>query len=149
MNEQLAANEFFSIRNVRQASHGVPEADREQGDRCSLENLSDGLSSAFERCQFTVGDTTKTIDDVRTVLVNVVAAEAAIQSADLATDQTFSSLGLDSMSALTVGVEIEERLGLADLPVNLLWDYPTIDDLVEALWRLMNSEPEFSAAENM
>ena len=96
-----------------------------------------------------MNDATMTIDNVRTVLVNAVAAEAAIPPADLATDQTFSSLGLDSMSALAVGAEIEGKLSLADLPVNLLWDYPTIDDLAEALWQLMNGEPEFSAAEHM
>jgi acyl carrier protein len=95
-----------------------------------------------------MNDTPVTIDDVRAVLVNAVATEVSIPSADVATDQPFTSYGLDSMAALVFAVEIEESFGLSDLPVNLLWDYPTVEALTGALWQLMNAELAPSAAEN-
>lgn len=81
------------------------------------------------------------MNDVRTVLSHAIALEAGIPAEELATDQPFTAYGLDSMAALTVGLEIEDSLGLTDLPVNLLWDHPTVDSLSEALWKLMNHEP--------
>lgn len=80
------------------------------------------------------------LDDVRNVLVKAVAAEAGISPADVATDRPFTAYGLDSMAALSVGMEIEDSCGLSDLPPGLLWDYPTVDSLAEALWELMNAE---------
>lgn len=79
-----------------------------------------------------------TLDDVRNVLIKAVSAEAGVAPAELATDQPFTSYGLDSMAALTVGMEIEDSCGLTDPPVDLLWDHPTVDSLAEALWALMN-----------
>jgi acyl carrier protein len=95
-----------------------------------------------------MNNTTLSFDDVQDVLVNAVAAEAAIPPIDLATDQPFTSLGLDSIAALSVGAEIGESLGLSDLPVSLLWDYPTVDDLAGVLWQLINTQPEPLVAEN-
>ncbi|MGW0820131.1 acyl carrier protein [Streptomyces sp. NPDC002845] len=88
-----------------------------------------------------------TIDDVKNVLVKAVAAEAGVPDAELATDQPFTSYGLDSMAALSVGMEVEDACGLSDLPVDLLWDHPTVDTLAEALWKLMNAEPVSIAAD--
>ncbi|MEU2777164.1 acyl carrier protein [Streptomyces sp. NPDC007162] len=88
-----------------------------------------------------------TIDDVKNVLVRAVAAEAGIEPAELATDQPFTSYGLDSMAALAVGMEIEDALGLTDPPVDLLWDHPTVDTLTEALWKLLNGEPVATTAD--
>lgn len=82
-----------------------------------------------------------TIDDIKEILVKAVAPEAGVPPAEFATDATFTSYGLDSMAALSVGVEIEDVCGLSDLPVQLLWDYPTVDTLAEALWKLMNGQP--------
>jgi acyl carrier protein len=82
-----------------------------------------------------------TFDDVKKVLIDAVAAEAGVAPAELATDRPFTDYGLDSMAALSVGMEIEDVCGLADLPVDLLWDHPTVDTLAEALWKLMNAEP--------
>jgi acyl carrier protein len=81
-----------------------------------------------------------TIEDVRNVLVRAVAAEAGIPPAEFATDQPFTTYGLDSVSALCVGMEIEEGLGISDISVDLMWDHPTVDTLTEALWELMNTE---------
>lgn len=88
-----------------------------------------------------------TLDDVKNVLAEAVAAEAGVPAAELATDQPFTSYGLDSMAALSVGMEVEEALGLSDLPVDLLWDHPTVDTLADALWKLMNAEPVSVAAD--
>ncbi|MEW2446437.1 acyl carrier protein [Streptomyces parvulus] len=81
-----------------------------------------------------------TLDDVKDVLTKAVAAEAGIPPEELSTDLSFTSYGLDSMAALTVGMEVEDACGLSDLPVDLLWDHPTVDSLAEALWKLMTAE---------
>lgn len=88
-----------------------------------------------------------TIDEVKRVLLEAVATEAGIAPAELATDRPFTDYGLDSMAALTVGMEIEDVCGLSDLPVDLLWDHPTVDTLAEALWNLMNAEPVSAATD--
>ncbi|MET9411989.1 acyl carrier protein [Streptomyces sp. NPDC002935] len=88
-----------------------------------------------------------TIDDVKRVLLEAVATEAGIAPDELATDRPFTDYGLDSMAALTVGMEIEDACGLSDPPVDLLWDHPTVDTLAEALWNLMNAEPVSAAAD--
>jgi acyl carrier protein len=92
-----------------------------------------------------MSDTAKTVDDVRAILIDAVSVEASIPAAEVATDRTFTSYGLDSMAALAVGMEIEDSLGLSDLPVSLLWDHPTVDELADALWKMMNAEPAFAA----
>ena len=88
-----------------------------------------------------------TIDDVREVLVRAIAEEASVAPEDLATDRTFTSYGLDSMAALSVGIEIEDSCGLSDLPTNLMWDYPTVDTLTDALWLMISGQASLSAAE--
>jgi len=78
-----------------------------------------------------------TLDDLRDLLVTAIAAQAGIAPADVRPDQPFSRYGLDSMAAMAVGVDIEDHCGLTDLPVNLLWDYPTVDALAPALWEML------------
>jgi acyl carrier protein len=87
-----------------------------------------------------------TADDVRNLLIQAVAEEAAIPPEAVPSDQPFTSYGLDSLAALSIGLEIEERCGLDGLPVGLLWDYPTVDALTEVLWRMM-SEPTLTTAQ--
>ena len=87
-----------------------------------------------------------TLDDVKKVLVEAVAAEAGVAPAELEIDRPFTDYGLDSMAALSVGMEIEDTCGLSDPPVDLLWDHPTVDTLAEALWQLMNAEPVAASA---
>ncbi|MER7773422.1 acyl carrier protein [Streptomyces sp. NPDC096191] len=90
-----------------------------------------------------------TLDDVKDVLVKAVAAEAGIPAEELSTDLPFTSYGLDSMAALTVGMEVEDACGLSDLPVDLLWDHPTVDTLADALWKLMTAESVPAAADGV
>lgn len=89
-----------------------------------------------------------TIDDVRKILVNAIAVEAGVAPEELATNQPFTSYGLDSMAALAVGMEIEDNCGLSDLPVSLMWDHPTVDTLTDALWALMHAEPVPAAVDD-
>jgi acyl carrier protein len=81
-----------------------------------------------------------TIDEIRDALLTAVAAQTGIEPADLATDKPFTAYGLDSMAALTIGMEIEDICGLSNSPVDLLWDHPTVDSLAEALWDLMHAQ---------
>jgi acyl carrier protein len=80
------------------------------------------------------------IDEVRAVLVNAVAVEAAIPPAEVTGDQPFTAYGIDSMAALTIGIEVEDGLGLSDLPASLLWEYPTVNSLADALWEQMGAK---------
>ncbi|MGQ4375999.1 acyl carrier protein [Streptomyces sp. SAS_267] len=91
--------------------------------------------------------TDMTIDEVKKVLLEAVATEAGVPATELETDRPFTDYGLDSMAALTVGMEIEDVCGLSDLPVDLLWDHPTVDTLSEALWKLMNAQPVSAATD--
>ena len=81
-----------------------------------------------------------TIDDIRDLLVKAIAVEAGISPDELATDRPFTTYGLDSMAALSVGMEIEDTCGLTNLPVDLLWDHPTVDTLTDALWKLLDAQ---------
>ncbi|SDP33324.1 acyl carrier protein [Actinacidiphila guanduensis] len=85
--------------------------------------------------------TVQTIDEVRAMLVEAIAVEAGVPADTVATDEPFTSYGLDSMAALSVGMEIEDTCGLKDLPVDLLWDHPTVDSLADALWALIQQQP--------
>jgi acyl carrier protein len=87
------------------------------------------------------------VEDVRAVLVKAVAVEAGIEPAAVEIDKPFAAYGLDSMAALSVGMDIEDSCGLSDLPVDLLWDYPTVDALTGALWALMHSDTALTGTE--
>ncbi|WP_154761562.1 acyl carrier protein [Amycolatopsis pithecellobii] len=53
----------------------------------------------------------------------------------LENDVPLSSYGMDSISAISLAVEIEERYGL-ELDTDTLWEYRTIDRLVQLLTTL-------------
>lgn len=46
--------------------------------------------------------------------------------------QPFERYGLDSLNAVRLAVELEERLG-CKLPTTTLWDYPSIESLSQYL----------------
>jgi len=46
--------------------------------------------------------------------------------------QPFERYGLDSLHALRLAVELEERIG-RKLPTTVLWDYPSIESLAKYL----------------
>ena len=71
--------------------------------------------------------------DIRDLLITTLSAELRIDPRTLAPDRTFASYGADSLTAMTVAVELEDTLGIGEIPPTLMWDCPTIDTLVPAL----------------
>jgi acyl carrier protein len=57
---------------------------------------------------------------------------------ELDSGRPIASYGLDSISAVTLSVQLEEELGV-ELDTALLWDRPTIDSLAEHLTEKMNA----------
>jgi acyl carrier protein len=57
---------------------------------------------------------------------------------ELDSSRPISSYGLDSISAVTLSVQLEEELGV-ELDTALLWDRPTIESLAEHLTEKLNS----------
>ncbi len=77
-----------------------------------------------------------------TRLASVIADEirAVLRSAQpLDHDQAMESLGLDSLMALELRNRLEESVGIT-LPVPLVWAYPTISGLADALCERMGYE---------
>ena len=55
-----------------------------------------------------------------------------VSAEELDADQPISGYGLDSLSAVTLSVQLEEELGV-ELETALLWNYPTLRLLAEHL----------------
>ena len=53
--------------------------------------------------------------------------------------QPISSYGLDSISAVTLSVQLEDELGI-ELDTAVLWDRPTLESLAEHLTEGLNAE---------
>jgi acyl carrier protein len=63
--------------------------------------------------------------------------EVPVQELD--SRQPISSYGLDSISAVTLSVQLEEELGI-ELDTAVLWDRPTLESLTEHLTESLNAE---------
>lgn len=57
---------------------------------------------------------------------------------ELDSQQAISSYGLDSISAVTLSVQLEEELQV-ELDTAVLWDRPTLESLAEHLAEKMNA----------
>lgn len=57
---------------------------------------------------------------------------------ELNPQRPISSYGLDSISAVTLSVQLEEELGV-ELDTAVLWDRPTLESLAEHLTEKINS----------
>lgn len=57
---------------------------------------------------------------------------------ELDSQRTISSYGLDSISAVTLSVQLEEELGV-ELDTAVLWDRPTLESLAEHLAEKLNA----------
>lgn len=55
-----------------------------------------------------------------------------VSAAELDSQQPIASYGLDSISAVTLAVQLEEELGV-ELDTAVLWDRPTLESLAEHL----------------
>jgi acyl carrier protein len=71
-------------------------------------------------------------EEVRDWLVAALSDVRGIAPADIDAREPFSSYGLGSIQAVSMIGELEEQLGRT-LPPTLLWDYPTIDEVVKYL----------------
>jgi acyl carrier protein len=89
---------------------------------------------------------TITVEYIRDVLITAICAELEISPKDLRTDRQFEDYGVASLSALSISTDLEHALGLFELPATLLWDYPTVDALVPALWRILHDQDDSTAA---
>jgi acyl-CoA synthetase (AMP-forming)/AMP-acid ligase II/3-oxoacyl-(acyl-carrier-protein) synthase/acyl carrier protein len=74
-------------------------------------------------------------------LVVRIAAQTGGDAADVDVHRPFSTLGLDSMLAVDLAMDLEDWLG-RPLPATLVWDYPTI----EAVARHLGSDGGTAAA---
>jgi acyl carrier protein len=86
-------------------------------------------------------DTAINVEDIRRVLVDAIGREIGVAARDLPVQETFTELGVDSIMALAVAMDLEEEFGLLDLPPTLLWEYPTVDTLAPVLLELLRGRP--------
>lgn len=77
--------------------------------------------------------TLKHLEPLCTWLVERVAMYLNRSPADIDPDVPLSDYGLDSVYALTLSGDIEDHLGVPVEPT-LVWDYPTISSLAQALF---------------
>lgn len=73
---------------------------------------------------------TLTVDPMETWLINWMIRELKLDPSSVESDQAFLSYGMDSVQAMTMVGDLEAHLKRR-LPPTLVWDYPTIDDLVK------------------
>jgi acyl carrier protein len=62
-----------------------------------------------------------------------------VSAQELDSRQPISSYGLDSISAVTLSVQLEEELGV-ELDTAVLWERPTLESLAEHLTESLNAE---------
>lgn len=75
------------------------------------------------------------MDNIRSWLIDKIAAELQVNPSEIDVRKPFTSYGLESASAISTALELEEWLGHR-LPETLLWDYPSIEELVRYLAKL-------------
>ena len=71
-------------------------------------------------------------ESLRAWLVDAVAGYVGLPSSRVGTEVALRSLGFDSVHAMGLCVDIEERWGVLVEPT-LAWDFPTIDAIVAHL----------------
>ncbi len=72
-------------------------------------------------------------DDIRSWLVETIAATLNVPALKIGTDEEFTNLGLGSRQAILITGDLETFLNRDELDPALLWDYPTIDKLARHL----------------
>lgn len=78
------------------------------------------------------GTPTRSAADVTAWLIERLAADLEIPTAEIIATEPFAYYGLDSVHAIRLATALEEWLGL-DLPPTLAYEYPTIDALARYL----------------
>ncbi|MFN7835461.1 MAG: acyl carrier protein [Burkholderiaceae bacterium] len=77
---------------------------------------------------------------VHRLVMELLARELRLKVEDINANTPLIEMGLDSMSALIVAGEFEDRWNVR-LPSTLLWDCPTVEALVAQLTTLLNFPP--------
>lgn len=75
---------------------------------------------------------------LRGTLSGLLSKELRLRADEVRTDRPFTEYGLDSMAALTIAGELEERYAI-ELPATLLWDCPTIDHLSQRMHAMLST----------
>lgn len=84
------------------------------------------------------------LDHLRQTLVGLLSSELRLAEAQVQTSRPLTEYGLDSIAALTIAGELEERFSI-ELPPTLLWDHPTIDHIAGHLHSMLQSSAARSA----
>lgn len=102
--------------------------------RGELDVVASWQSPAAEAAEATLSVThpAKTRDEIRSWLVERLAALMRVSSDSVSTDQPFDSLGLDSLPLVELVGDLEDFLDRS-LEPTLAWDYPTIGAISEYL----------------
>jgi len=79
-----------------------------------------------------VGAKNTSIIEMENWLINKVAEHLSMDSEKISVHEELVLYGLDSMSAIMISGDIEEKLNI-ELPSTTLWDYPTIDAIMSFL----------------
>ncbi|MDN5862918.1 MAG: acyl carrier protein [Salinisphaera sp.] len=81
-----------------------------------------------------------TYQDIQTHLLALLREQLGSEREITAASLLVDDLGLDSVVAMELLMDMEDRLDIA-IPVNILPDVYSVDDLVRAIDRLMGSRP--------
>lgn len=76
------------------------------------------------------------LNSLRETLVELLCKELRLHDTAVRTDRPLTEYGLDSMAALMIAGELEDRYRI-ELPATLLWDHPSIDQLAACLHQLV------------
>ena len=71
-------------------------------------------------------------EEIQLFLIEELARRMEIDAHLIDPVQPFERYGLDSLNALRLAAELEQRIG-CKLPTTLLWDYPSIESLARYL----------------
>ncbi|MFV2173171.1 acyl carrier protein [Actinomadura sp. LOL_016] len=82
---------------------------------------------------------TMSADELRTWLTERIAEYLEKSPDEVEAEKTFDEQGLDSMAAMNLCDDVEDRMGLVVEPT-LAWDHPTIDRLAEFLRETAEAE---------
>jgi acyl carrier protein len=82
------------------------------------------------------------IDDIRRVLIRAIARELEISPEDVATDVTFTGLGVDSVTMIELVIDLKEAFGRLRLTPSLLVENPTIDATAHAVLALRRADEQ-------
>ena len=81
--------------------------------------------------------------EVSTWLIDQVASHSGLPHSDISPEQPIANFGFDSVQAVSLSTDIEDKFGLLTEPT-LVWDYPTIEKLAEYLVAELSVASQFA-----